>query len=167
MPHRQAIAIPHRRTSASAHALCFGGGVLSLALAGQAAAQGLPRDPMLHNISPLGFASAINTPVAGVLPMGSVALGLVNNNPEITKPGVGGFGSLTAGLGLLPGLEAYGRLSFAGDLQCNLYNAGCTGRRDLSVSAKYQLPWRLPLHTKLAAGFTDFGGAATTSWQPR
>jgi hypothetical protein len=121
----------------------------------------LPGEPLLHNISPLGFVSAINTPVAGVLPMGSVALGLVNSNPEIAKPRGGAFGSLSAGLGLLPGLEAYGRLSFAGDLQCNMYGANCPGRRDLSVSAKYQLPWVLPLNTRVAAGMTDFGGAAT------
>jgi hypothetical protein len=135
--------------------------VLSWALAAQAVGQALPSEPLLHNISPLGFVSAINTPVAGVLPMGSVALGLVNTNPEIAKPRVGAFGSLTTGLGLLPGLEAFGRLSFAGDLQCNLYGANCPGIRDLSVSAKYQLPWVLPLNTRVAAGMTDFGGAAT------
>jgi hypothetical protein len=118
-------------------------------------------DAVVQNISPLGFASAINTPVATVLPMGSVAAGLINNNPEIPSSGVGGFGSLSAGFGLLPGLEAFARLSFEGDLQCNLYSPNCSGRRDLSVSAKYQLPWVLPMNTRLAAGFTDFGGAAT------
>lgn len=143
------------------HALRWGGVVLPWALVAQAAAQSLPGAALVHNIAPLGFVSAINTPVAGILPMGSVALGLVNNNPELAKPGVGGFGSLTAGLGLLPGLEAYGRLSYAGDLQCNLFQPGCSGTRDLSVSAKYQLPWVLPLNTRVAAGFTDYGGAAT------
>jgi len=151
----------HCPPSASAHALRWGGGLLSWALMLQAAAQALPGEPLLHNISPLGFVSAINTPVAGVLPMGSVALGLVNSNPEIAKPRVGAFGSLSAGLGLLPGLEAYGRLSFAGDLQCNMYGANCPGKRDLSVSAKYQLPWVLPFNARVAAGMTDFGGAAT------
>ena len=107
MPHRQAHKQATRPPSASAHALRWGGVVLPWALAAQAAAQALPGEPLLHNISPLGFVSAINTPVAGVLPMGSVALGLVNSNPEIAKPRVGAFGSLSAGLGLLPGLEAY------------------------------------------------------------
>jgi len=136
-------------------------GVIAGLFVCQVAAQGLAPEPMVHNMSPLGFVSAINTPVATVLPMGSLSLGLVNNNPEIAKPGVGGFGSLSAGLGLLQGLEAFGRLSFAGDLQCNLYGPNCTGTRDLSVSAKYQLLWVLPLNTRLAGGFTDFGGAAT------
>lgn len=147
----------------SARLLRFSGACVltALALASQVAAQGLAPDPVVHNFSPLGFVSAINTPVATVLPMGSVGLGLVNNNPEIAKPGVGAFGSLSAGFGLLPGLDAFARLSFAGDLQCNLYGPNCPGRRDLSVSAKYQLPWVLPLNTRLAGGFTDFGGAAT------
>lgn len=69
---------------------------------------------------------------------------------------------MSLGIGLLDGLEAFGRLSFSGDLQCNAYLAGCKGgQRDLSVSAKYQLPVKLPLNTRLAAGMTDYGGAAT------
>lgn len=160
-PSTSTSTTQHRLHAASAQALRWCGVVLPLAWAGQSVAQALPSYPLVHNVSPLGFVSAINTPVAGVLPMGSVALGLVNNNPEMAKPGVGSFGSLTTGLGLLPGLEAFGRLSFAGDLQCNLYGPNCAGRRDLSVSAKYQLPWQLPLNTRLAAGFTDYGGAAT------
>jgi len=135
--------------------------VLSCTWSTHASAQGLSHDPVVHNISPLGFVSAINTPVATVLPMGSVALGLANNNPEIAKPAIGEFGSLSAGFGLLPGLEAFGRLSYSGDLQCNLYGPNCKGRRDLSVSAKYQLPWVFPLNTRVAGGYTDFGGAAT------
>jgi hypothetical protein len=80
---------------------------------------------------------------------------------------MGGFGSLNLGVGLLPGLEAFGRLAFEGDLQCNQYagflrEAGCQSRmRDLSLSAKYTLPLNLPLNTSLAVGFTDYGGAAT------
>ena len=65
-------------------------------------------------------------------------------------------------VGLLPGLELVGRLAYEGDLDCNLYFKPCAGgQRDLSVSAKYQLPIELPLDTRLAVGFTDYGGAAT------
>ena len=121
------------------------------------------------NTSPVGFTSAVNTPTAQVLREGTLAMSLANNNPELGQriTGVGGFGSLNFGAGLLPGLEAFGRLAFEGDLQCNQYAGflrpgGCqSGMRDLSFSVKYQLPLNLPLNTKLAAGFIDFGGAAT------
>ena len=74
---------------------------------------------------------------------------------------------MNLGVGLLPGLEAFGRLAFEGDLQCNQYAGflragGCqSSMRDLSLSAKYTLPLNLPLNTSLAVGFTDYGGAAT------
>lgn len=122
------------------------------------------RDLAMSTLSPLGFSGAINTPVAAVLPTGSAAITLTQSIPEVgnPRPGVGGFGVLTGGLGLLPGLEAFGRLSFSGDLQCNLYSAQCPGgQRDLSISAKYQWPVKLPMNSRLATGFTDFGGAAT------
>ena len=117
-------------------------------------------------ISPAGFSSAVNTPTGEVLDHGTFSMSLVNNNPEFARRnrGVGGFGSLNLGVGLIPGLEAFGRLAFEGDLQCNMYlgSSSClSSMRDLSVSAKYQLPLNLPLNTKLAAGLTDYGGAAT------
>ena len=117
-------------------------------------------------ISPVGYSSALNTPTGAVLETGTVSVSLVNNNPELSQRirGVGGFGSLNLGVGLLPGLEAFGRLAFEGDLQCNKYlgpSSCLSGMRDLSVSAKYQLPLNLPFNTKLAAGLTDYGGAAT------
>ena len=117
-------------------------------------------------VSPVGYSSAVNTPTSKVLEVGTLSVSLTNNNPEIVQRirGVGGFGSLNFGVGLLQGLEAFGRLAFEGDLQCNLYlgSTACrAGMRDLSVSAKYQLPVNLPLNTKLAAGITDYGGAAT------
>ena len=117
-------------------------------------------------ISPAGFSSAVNTPTAKVLDHGTFSVSLVNNNPEFARRnrGVGGFGSLNLGVGLIPGLEAFGRLAFEGDLQCNMYlgsNSCLSSMRDLSVSAKYQLPLKLPLNTKLAVGLTDYGGAAT------
>ena len=135
-----------------------------LACAAHPAAQAMSLDSSSNSASPLGFVSAINTPVAQVLQTGGVLTLLTNNIPEKTNPypGVGGFGTLSLGLGLLEGLEAFGRLSFSGDLQCNAYSNGCqSGQRDLSVSGKYQFPIQLPFNTRFAAGVTDYGGAAT------
>ncbi|MEI7514062.1 MAG: hypothetical protein WCK81_01635 [Betaproteobacteria bacterium] len=115
--------------------------------------------------APGGYSGAVNSPTAKVLPLGVVAVSLANSIPDIPNPypGLGSFGVLTGGVGLLPGLEAFGRLSFSGDTRCNMYDPDyCTaGERDLSVSAKYQLPFVLPGNTRVAAGFTDYGGAAT------
>jgi hypothetical protein len=119
------------------------------------------------NASPAGFTSAVNTPTAQVLKEGTLSMSHTNNNPELAQhiKGVGGFGSLNFGAGLLPGFEVFGRLAFEGDLQCNMYvgfAGGCqSSMRDLSVSAKYQLPLNLPLNSRLAVGVTDYGGAAT------
>ena len=117
-----------------------------------------------YTLSPLGTRGAINTPTADVLPWGDAAVALVNSNPETKnkRPGVGEFGSLVGGFGFLPGLEGVARLAYEGDSRCNQYVSGCqSGMRDLSVSGKYQLPFSLPLQTRLALGFTDYGGAAT------
>ena len=115
-------------------------------------------------VAPGGYLGAINTPVATVLPEGSFVAGYSNSIPDIGNPlpGIGHFGVVTGGVGLLPGLEAFARLSFSGDVWCNAYDSRCQfGERDLSISAKYQLPWVFPGNTRLAGGFTDFGGAAT------
>ena len=117
-----------------------------------------------YTLSPLGTRSAINTPVADALPWGDAAISMVNSNPEIKNksPGVGEFGSLAWGFGLLPGLEGAARLAYVGDLRCSQFSNDCKNTmRDLSVSGKYQLPLTLPMQTRLAAGFTDYGGAAT------
>lgn len=117
-----------------------------------------------YTLSPLGTRGAINSPTADVLPWGDAAVALVNSNPETknNRPGVGEFGSLVGGFGFLPGLEGVARLAYAGDSRCNQFVSGCqSGMRDLSVSGKYQLPFSLPLQTRLALGFTDYGGAAT------
>ena len=138
----------------------------AMAHVGLALAQGSPSGSSVqaNGVSPVGYSSAVNTPTGQVLPEGTLSMSLANNNPELAKRilGVGGFGSLNFGVGLLPGLEAFGRLAFEGDLQCNMNLPSCrSSMRDLSVSAKYQLPLNLPLNTKLAAGLTDYGGAAT------
>lgn len=115
-------------------------------------------------LSPSGYWGAINTPTADVIPEGEGVLSVTNSNPERARAQrAGSFGSLGTGLGLLPGLEGAARLSYEGDLRCSMYDkVNCTAKqRDLSVAAKYQIPLRLPLHTRLALGATDFGGAAT------
>jgi len=114
-------------------------------------------------LSATGYTGAINTPTAGVLDWGNAALALSNSNPEVARSfRQGSFGSLNMGVGVLPGLEVVGRLSYDGDLNCNAYTASCFSRsRDLSVSSKYQLPLTLWNNTRLAIGMTDFGGAAT------
>jgi Exopolysaccharide biosynthesis protein YbjH len=119
--------------------------------------------PAAAQLAPGGFTSAINTPNADVVPNGAAAAALTNNNPEMTRanPGIGAFGSINAGFGLLPGLELGSRLAFEGDLQCDAWTPPCPGSvRDLSVSAKYQLPLRLPGNTRIAFGAIDFGGLA-------
>ncbi len=125
---------------------------------------GAQTQPLLGQVSPGGYWGAINTPTADVIPTGEAGVALTSSNPELRRTNPeGSFGSLNAGAGLLPGLEGVARLAYEGDLNCNLFDTSvCSGGlRDLSMSAKYQLPWRLPLDTRLAFGATDFGGAAT------
>jgi hypothetical protein len=138
---------------------------VTLALLGGGPAQAVAQQEWVGGaLSASGYTGAINTPLADVIPWGGLSVGLTNSNPELGRRiNAGGFGSINAGLGLLPGLELVGRLAFEGDLQCSMYSSSpCrAGQRDLSVSGKYQLPLDLPLNTRLALGFTDYGGAAT------
>lgn len=117
-----------------------------------------------YQLAPAGYSGAINTPTADVIRTGSAVLALSNSIPERRQLFPGNpFGGFNLGLGLLPGLEVVGRLVFDGDLQCNQFDRPrCqSASRDLSVSAKYQLPLTLPLDSRVAVGFTDYGGAAT------
>ncbi len=125
-------------------------------------------------LAPSGYTGAINTPTALSMRPGSMGLALTNSIPEFHAqfPGVGGFGGINLGFGLVEGLEAVGRLTFNGDLNCDLYYAGCkSSTRDLSVGGKYQFPLERLLGSTLAnnpylkpdlaIGITDYGGAAT------
>ena len=69
-------------------------------------------------IAPTGYTGAINTPTADVAPLGTVLLSLSNNTPEMPRLYAqdGPFGGVTLGFGLLPGLEAFGRLTYDGDI---------------------------------------------------
>ena len=123
-----------------------------------------------QQISAPGYVGAINTPIALSMNQGSVAVSVTNSIPETarTHTNVGYFGGINVGMGLLPGLDAVGRLTYDGDLQCEFYDPACKGTlRDLSVGAKWQLPieqfWPKSYYFKphLAVGVTDVGGAAT------
>jgi hypothetical protein len=121
--------------------------------------------PAWAQLAPGGFTGAINSPTADVLNAGTASASLANSIPEKRRDnlGEGSFGSANLGFGVLPGLEIVGRVAYEGDLRCNFYdqNPPCTGMRDLSVSAKYQLPLRFGWDTRLAFGAVDVGGAAT------
>lgn len=149
---------PHRLT------LCLILCLHSLAVYSQTAGNELAANSSAWRmLSPSGYTGSINTPNAHVQSWGVANLAWTNNNPEYARSfQEGHFGSLNVGIGLLPGLEVVGRLAFDGDLNCNMYQAGCNSRsRDLSLSAKYQLPLQLGDHTRVAVGMSDFGGAAT------
>ncbi len=119
----------------------------------------------LAQLAPGGFTSAINSPTADVLSPGTANGSWNNSIPEKGRstPAVGSFGSANLGFGILPGLEVVGRLAYEGDLHCNQYlvSPPCSGVRDLSAGAKYQLPLRFGWDTRLAFGAADVGGAAT------
>jgi hypothetical protein len=123
-----------------------------------------------QQISAPGYVGAINTPIALSMAQGSVAVSVTNSTPELRRvyPDVGSFGGINVGFGLLPGLDAVGRLTYDGDLNCDTYSGNCPATtRDLSVGAKWQLPieqfWPRSYFFKphLAVGVTDYGGAAT------
>lgn len=126
--------------------------------------------PDTFQMSPSGYSGAINTPTADVLPFNSTLFSITNSIPERARkyPGVGVFGGLNWGFGVLPGLELVGRLTYDGNVQCNefLSKTICpTTGRDLSLSGKYQLPFTLPYNSRLAVGFTDYGGSAAVHYR--
>lgn len=123
-----------------------------------------------QQMSAPGYVGAINTPIALSMAQGSFAVAVTNSTPELRRmyPDVGSFGGINVGFGLLPGLDAVGRLTYDGDLNCDAYSGNCpAATRDLSVGAKWQLPieqfWPRSCYLKphLAVGVTDVGGAAT------
>lgn len=122
--------------------------------------------PDTFQMSPSGYSGAIKTPTADVLPMGSAAISITNDNPDVSplEPLSEPLGSMNVGFGLFPGLELVARLMYRGNLQCNTFLQDCLARRDLSLSGKYQLPVLLPNNTRVAVGFTDFGGAKAATF---
>lgn len=141
-----------------------------LATSAQAAlANSSSMPPDTFQMSPLGYSGAVNTPTADVLPVASTVFSVTNSIPERARkyPGIGVFGGLNWGFGVLPGLELVGRLTYDGNVQCNEFDKiNCqTTARDLSLSGKYQLPFTLPFNSRLAMGFTDYGGTAAVNYR--
>ena len=63
-------------------------------------------------LAPTGYTAALNSPTADVLPWGGAGLSLSNSNPErARKQSQGSFGSVNAGVGLLPGPPVIARLT--------------------------------------------------------
>ncbi len=125
-----------------------------------------------EQLSATGYTGAINTPTAAVMAPGTLGMALTNSIPEKEREfsGLGYFGSINQGFGLFPGFEAVGRLTYDGFIRCDTYLGpiACPSTtRDLSMSAKYQLPLGAYLPTiqgfdfKVAVGANDFGGAAS------
>ena len=116
-------------------------------------------------LAPSGYSGIINVPHADVMSQGTMVGSWSNSNPESTRlyKGYGPFGGYNLGFGVLPNVEAVARLSYDGDLNCDLYFSGCkSSTRDISVNGKVRLPLPpLPLNTRFAVGMSDYGGAAT------
>ena len=102
---------PHRLT------LCLTLCLHSLAAHSQTAGSELAANSAAWRmLSPSGYTGAINTPTAAVQSWGVANLAWSNSNPEYARSiDKGYFGSINAGIGLLPGLEVVGRLAFEGD----------------------------------------------------
>jgi len=164
---------PHRTQQRAAHPNRYSAvawAVLTMSAATATGAAASTSLPDTFQMAPQGYSGAINTPTADVLPFNSTAFAITNSIPERARryPGIGVFGGLNWGFGVLPGLELVGRLTYDGNVQCNefLSKTLCpTTSRDLSLSGKYQLPFTLPYKTRMAVGFTDYGGTAAVNYR--
>lgn len=121
-------------------------------------------DSVPPSVSPNGYGGIGFSPSAVPTPQGTGVLGFSTAWPGISR--LSGY-NLVGSFGLLPGLEINGRLATL-DLQCNGYllsECRGDGNRDLSVGFKLATPLidRNEGALWIAAGVTDFGGAATRS----
>ena len=108
-------------------------------------------------LTPGGFTGLTLTPNAHLVPWGRLNAAYDRQLPGIVSDPSGH--NFVTGFGLLPNLEVVGRLA-ANDLQSNCFTQGC-GALDLSVSFKAGIGLDAANRYRLAAGVTDFGGAAT------
>jgi len=108
-----------------------------------------------------GFTGGTLTPTARTLPHGTMGL---RYDRQVPGARVTSGHNYTVGFGLLPYVEAVGRIA-ANDLNCNLYKPGdCAlpnGLRDLSMSFKVAVPIDPQERFSIGLGATDLGGAAT------
>lgn len=106
-----------------------------------------------------GFTGLSITPSAHLLGWGTMEAVYDNQMPGIRSNPAGH--NYVLGFGLLPNLEVVGRIAVA-DHTCNFFlDRTCRGPRDLSVSAKSGIGLDTAGRFRVAAGVTDFGGAAT------
>lgn len=111
----------------------------------------------------LGVTSQGNTgglvlPTADVLTSGSLALSYGNYQDQALGPLRPVHQNASLGVGLLPGLEFFGR--FAEYTMPNPGSIIVNGTRDISANIKYQLPQFWPGLPKLALGVNDLSGGA-------
>lgn len=104
-----------------------------------------------------GFTGLAITPNAHLLDWGRAAFSYDRQLPGAI-PDTSGH-NFVAGFGLLPNLEASGRIA-ANDLNSNCFAVNC-GIRDLSASFKAGIGLDTANRFRLAAGAADVGGAAT------
>jgi hypothetical protein len=129
--------------------------VLGLALCQVAAvqAQGL-------GVASLGATGGLTIPSAYVLGSGDLALSAGN----YLDPKLGSFSrkqNYTAGIGLVPRVEIFGRFAnYQNPRSVPANAASINGPRDISANLKWQLPLDLPGLPKLAVGATDISGGA-------
>jgi len=127
----------------------FGLAILPVA----ALAQGL-------GVASLGATGGLTIPSAYVLESGDLALSAGN----YLDPKLGTFNykrNYSLGIGLMPGVEAFGRLADYQNPRATPPGApDINGPRDISANIKWQLPIELRDLPKLAVGATDISGGA-------
>ena len=132
----------------------------SLRTALLAAAMSLPVTAALAvdtALTPGGFTGLSVTPSAHLVPWGRLDIAYDKQLPGVISNTDGH--NFVNGFGLLPNLEVVGRLA-ANDLHSSCFTQNC-GVRDLSLSLKAGIGLDAANRYRLAAGITDFGGAAT------
>lgn len=104
------------------------------------------------------FTGLTNTPNAQVVQTGDFSFYYGQGVPY--RQGIGDLDNWVGSFGLFPGLEVGGRI-VTQTYDCNIYTESGCGIRDLSASAKYQLPFIYDYTGfNLAIGAQDIGGAA-------
>ncbi|MDB5743343.1 MAG: hypothetical protein JWR68_1658 [Polaromonas sp.] len=111
-------------------------------------------------LTSLGATGGLNIPSAYVLNPGTMALSAGNYQ----DPKFGSFSrrqNYTLGIGLLPGVEVFGRFAEYQNPLPRVNNGfDINGPRDISANIKWQLPIAIQWLPKLAVGATDVGGGA-------
>lgn len=113
---------------------------------------------MDQTLTQAGFTGLGITPNAHLLGWGTAAFTYDNQMPGVTTNPNGH--NYVLGFGLLPNLEVVGRIA-TGEVSTNCFIQACRGPRDLSVSTKAGIGLDTAGRFRIAAGVTDFGGAAT------